>query len=236
MAAAVRVAGAPAVRLSSRLQLAISFVPHPPPAPSSTTRRRGRRRGRGGSAAALTTADVRVVIRRHFPVAGPRGGGARIVQEVAEDIALRRRPARELRAPGRVAMALAEDVLPRVAHPFDRGAVAAAGAEICARVAAACADPRAGVVVLVVVDTLARPVVPSLRRPPACKPVMMWSGGAAGVKDAIARADEPCAGLEAAESGLPVAVAKEQPRHVGVIGDRRPPKPVEERFKGWLPW
>ncbi|CAL4922410.1 unnamed protein product [Urochloa decumbens] len=226
--AAAHVACVPAVRLSSRLQLAISFIP-----PPSTTRRR-----RGGRSAAALTADVRVVIRRHFPVAVPRGAGGgsgvRIVQEVAEDMALRRRPAQELRAPGRVARSLAEDVLSRVAHPFDRGAVAAAGGEICARVAAACADPRVdaggGVRVLVMVDTFARPVVPLRRsRPPPCKPVMMtWSGGAAGVKDVIARAEEPCTGLE--------PPAKEQTRHVGVIGDRRPSSPVEERFQGWLPW
>ncbi|CAN6295275.1 unnamed protein product [Urochloa humidicola] len=240
--AAARVAGVPAVRLSSRLQLAVSFIPQQPPASSSTTHRGGRRR-RGRSAAgapAAQTADVRVVIRRHFPVAGPRGG-ARIVQEVAEDIALRSRPARELGAPSRVARALTEDVLPLVAHPFDRGAVAAAGAEICARVAAACADERVdaggGVRVLVLVDTFACPVVPLRRpRPPPCNKPVMWSGGAAGVKDAIARADEPCTGLDLdrAESGLPAV--KERPRHVGVIGDRRLPKPVDERFQGWLPW
>ncbi|CAN6306803.1 unnamed protein product [Urochloa humidicola] len=237
--AAAPAARVPAVRLSSRLQLAVSFIPQPP-ASSSTTRRGGRRRGRR-SAAGPPTADVQVVIRRHFPVAGPRGGGgARIVQKVAEDIALRRRPARELGEPGRVARALAEDVLPRVAHPFDRGAVAAVGAEICARVAAACADERvdagagSGVRVLVLVDTFTCPVVPLRSRQPPCKPVM-WSGGAsARVKDAIARADGTCTGLEPAKSVL--RAAKEQPHHVGVIGDRRPPKPVEERFQGWLPW
>lgn len=43
------------------------------------------------------TADVRVVIRRHFPsvVAAPGGGRTRtVVEKVAEDITLRRRPAR----------------------------------------------------------------------------------------------------------------------------------------------
>ncbi|RCV44992.1 hypothetical protein SETIT_9G418000v2 [Setaria italica] len=221
MAAVVRVAGVQSVRVASRLQIAISFFP-------SSTRRAGRRVGSAGGAPPALTADVRVVIRRHFPAVGPLG--TRIVQKVSEDIALRRRPARKLREPDRVERALAEDVLPLVGHPFDRGAVIATSREICARVAAACADPRvagAGVRVLVMVDTLACPVV-FCPRPP-CKSTM-WSGGA--VKNVIAKADDPCT---EPESGLPAAAAKEQPRPVGVIGDSRA-KPVEERFEGWLPW
>ncbi|PUZ40942.1 hypothetical protein GQ55_9G462800 [Panicum hallii var. hallii] len=214
MAAAARVAGFPAVRLASRLQLATSFFPQP----SSSARRGGRRAGSAAGPPPALTADVRVVIRRHFP-------------KVAEDIALRRRPARGLRGPGRVERALADDVLPVVGHPFDRGAVAAAAGEICAHVAAACADPRVasgGVRVLVLVDTFACPVV--LRPRPPCKP--MWSG--AGVKNTVVKADDPCAGLEPG-SGLPAAAAKEQPRPIGVIGGGRP-EPVEERFRGWVPW
>lgn len=104
---------------------------------------------------------MRIVIRRHFPVAGP-GGGARIAVKVAEDIALRRRPSRKLRGAESVERALAEEVLPLVAHPFDRRAVAASRKEICAHVAAACADPRiarGGAHVLVLIDTFACPVV-----------------------------------------------------------------------------
>jgi len=229
MAAAARVAGVPAVRLASRLQLATSFFPQPP---SSSAARRGGRR-RGGPAAGpppALSADVRVVIRRHFPVAGPRG--TRVVQKVAGDIALRRRPSRGLRGPDRVKRALAEDVLPRVTHPFDRGAVVAASGEICARVAAACADPRVasgGVRVLVLVDTFACPVL--FRPGPPCKPMR---SGVAVVKDAVARAGDQDAGSEPG-SGLPAAAAKEQPRHIGVIGGSRP-EPVEKRFQGWLPW
>ncbi|TVU47238.1 hypothetical protein EJB05_06830, partial [Eragrostis curvula] len=55
--------------------------------------------------------DVRVVIRRHFPVRGP-GGTQIVVEKVAEDIALRRRQSRQLRQPERVDRALAMDVLP----------------------------------------------------------------------------------------------------------------------------
>ncbi|PUZ73233.1 hypothetical protein GQ55_2G457900 [Panicum hallii var. hallii] len=225
MAAASRVAGVPAVRLASRLHLAASFFPQPP----SSSARRSRRRG--GSAAGpppALTADVSV-IRRHFPVPGPRG--TRDVQKIAEDIALRRRPALSLRKPDRVDRALAEDVLPLVAHPFDRGAVVAAGGEICAYVAAACADPRVasgGVRVQALVDTFACPVV-FCPRPP-CKP--MWSG--AVVKNVIAIADDPCADLEP-ESGLPAAAAKEYPRPIGAI-EGGGPEPVKERFQGWLPW
>ena len=228
MAAAARVAGVPAVRLASRLQLATSFFPQPRSSSSSARRGGGRR----GSSPPALSADVRVVIRRHFPVAGPRG--TRVVQKVAGDIALRRRPSRGLRGPDRVKRALAEDVLPRVTHPFDRGAVVAASGENCAHVAAACADARvasSGVRILVLVDTFACPVV--FRPRPPCKPV--WSGAVVKNKNVmIARADDTCAGLEPG-SGLPTAAAKEQPRSIGVIGGGLP-EPLEERFQGWLPW
>ncbi|KAF8731200.1 hypothetical protein HU200_016524 [Digitaria exilis] len=226
MAATARVCSVPAVRFSSRLQLATSFIPQPSTRHSGSSGRRG-----GGSAAAppAMTADVRVVIRRHFPVVG---GGTRVV--VADDIALRRRPTRGLRGPGRVERALAEEVLPLVAHPADRAAVAAARREICAHVAAACADARVatgGVRVLVLVDTFAVAVV--LRRPrvmmmmmPCCKPTTTVANDG----------DEPCKGLET-ESGLAAAAGKEeQPRPIGVIGDGRPEPTVEKRFDGWLPW
>ncbi|OEL21190.1 hypothetical protein BAE44_0017790 [Dichanthelium oligosanthes] len=227
MAVAARVGGVPSVRLSSRLQVAASFIPQSPS--SSSTRRGGRRGGSAEGPPPALTADVRVVIRRHFPVVGPRG--TRIVQKIAEDIALRRRPSRELRGPDRVERALAEDVIPLVDHPFDRGAVVAASREICAHVAAACADPRiasGGVRVLALVDTFACPLVFRLR--PPCKP--MWSSGAVKNVTIIARADDQRTGLEL-ESGLPAA--KEQPGPIRVIGDTRP-KPVEERFEAWLPW
>ena len=226
MAVAARIAGVPAVCLSRRLQLATSFFPQP--GSSSSSARRGG--GRRGSSPPALSADVRVVIRRHFPVAGARG--TRIVEKVAEDIALRRRPARSLRGPDRVERALAEDVLPLVGHTFDRGAVVAASREICAHVAAACADPRVasgGVRVLVLVDTFACPVL--FRPGPPCKPMR---SGVAVVKDAVARAGDQDAGSEPG-SGLPAAAAKEQPRHIGVIGGSRP-EPVEKRFQGWLPW
>nr|CAB3496085.1 unnamed protein product [Digitaria exilis] len=234
MAATARVCSVPAVRFSSRLQLATSFIPQPSTRHSGSTRRGGR----GGWAAAppAMTADVRVVIRRHLPVVGPCGTGTRVV--VAEDIALRRRPTRGLRGPGRVARALAEEVLPLVAHPPDRAAVAAARREICAHVAAACTDARVatgGVRVLVLVDTFAVAVV--LPRP---RTTAMWgrSGGAAVKQNASVAddGDEPCKGLET-ESGLAAAAGKEeQPRPIGVIWDGRPEPTVEKRFEGWLPW
>ena len=130
--------------------------------------------------------------------------------------------------------ALAEELLSLVAHPFDRGAVAAARNEICAHVAAACDDQRivrGGARVLVLIDTFACPVV--FRPRPPCKPV--WSGAVVKNKNVmIARADDTCAGLEPG-SGLPTAAAKEQPRSIGVIGGGLP-EPLEERFQGWLPW
>ncbi|KAL6902004.1 hypothetical protein ACP4OV_004880 [Aristida adscensionis] len=206
-------AGVPAVHVASRLHLA-TFFPSSPRGRSTT-----------GPPPALT-ADVRVLIRRHFPFPALAAGPCcaprrRAVAKVAEDISLRRRASRKLRASERVARAIAEEVLPRVAHPFDRGAVAAAGEEICARVAAACADPRiarGGAHVLVLIDTFACPVV--VRPPPPRKP--------AQARSFVAKTANPCMDLEGS-----VPAKKRQP--VGVIGDQRP-KPVEQRFNGWVPW
>ncbi|KAL6644995.1 hypothetical protein ACP70R_016603 [Stipagrostis hirtigluma subsp. patula] len=209
-------AGVPAVRLSSRLQVATFFAE-----PSAASR--GSRPGSTRPPPALTV-DVRVVVRRHFPVVGPCG--TRIVEKVAEDIALRRRPSRKLRGTERVEQAIAEEVLPRVAHPFDRGAVVAATKEICARVAAACADPRiahAGAHVLVLIDTFACPVV--FRPAPPRKPPQ---GVVSAPKSVIVKTGNPCMDLD---SSLPA----KKPESVGVIGDQRP-KPVDEMFKGWVPW
>ncbi|KAM0865972.1 hypothetical protein ACQ4PT_042917 [Festuca glaucescens] len=147
--------GVRAIRLSSRLQLAAFFPPS------------GQRGRRGSAPPPALMVDVRVIIRRHFPV-----GRGRIVQEVAEDILLRRQQARKLRLPERVERALAEEVLPLVEHPFDRGAVVAAREKICKYVAGACADPRLakrGAQVLVLLDTFACPV---FLRPPPRKPMM----------------------------------------------------------------
>jgi hypothetical protein len=108
--------------------------------------------------------DVRVIIRRHFPI----GQGNQMVQKVANDMVLRRQQARKLRLPERVEHALAEDVLPLVEHPFDRDAVVAATGKISNYVAAACSDPRlakGGAQVLVLLDTFACPV---LLRPRSC--------------------------------------------------------------------
>ncbi|KAG8063551.1 hypothetical protein GUJ93_ZPchr0003g17065 [Zizania palustris] len=142
-------AGLPVVRVGRRLQLASTF---------STPG--GRRRGSAGPPPALM-ADVRVVVRRHFPV-GPKGV---IIEKVADDIALRRQPSRKLRRPELVERALAEHVLPFIGHPIDRSAVAIAIKEISAYVSKACADPRlatGGVQVLVLLDTFA---FPTLLRP-----------------------------------------------------------------------
>uniref|UniRef100_A0A0D9VTC8 Uncharacterized protein n=1 Tax=Leersia perrieri TaxID=77586 RepID=A0A0D9VTC8_9ORYZ len=138
----------PAVRVGSRLHLASVF-----------SRPAGcQRRGSGGSPPAALMADVRVVIRRHFPV-GPKGV---IVEKVSDDIALRRQPSRRLRTPERVERALAEQVLPFVEHPIDLRAVAIASKQICAYVSAACSDPRlanGGVQVLILLDTFACPTL-----------------------------------------------------------------------------
>ncbi|TVU47232.1 hypothetical protein EJB05_06824, partial [Eragrostis curvula] len=218
--------GVPAVRVASRLQLATYFTSaSPSPSPSS---RRGGRHGCIGPPPALT-ADVRVVIRRHFPVHGP--GGTRIVEKVAEDIALRQRPSRLLRAPENVDRALAKDVLPLVRHPFDRGAMVTAGKEICAHVAAACADARiahGGAHVLVLIDTFACPVV--FRRPPPGKPMQRVVRAPPKTLVVVKNADR-CMDVED-------TVPADQLKPVGVIGDKRP-KPAaaeEEMFKGWVPW
>jgi hypothetical protein len=175
--------------------------------------------------------DVRIIIRRHFPVrVGP--GRTRIIEKVAEDIDLRRRPSRKLRGPERVERALAEGVLPRVEHPFDRGAVVAASKDICAHVSTACADPRlaeGGAHVLVLIDTFACPVV--FRPPPQCELMMR---NASAPKSFVERMANPCMDVE---SRLP---AKEPRWPISVIGDGKH-KPVEEpcveeRFDGWLPW
>ncbi|KAL6644994.1 hypothetical protein ACP70R_016602 [Stipagrostis hirtigluma subsp. patula] len=219
----LRAAGVPAVRLDSRLHLA-TFFPSSSPSLSS---RRGARHGSAGPPPALT-ADVRVVIRRHFPVVGPCG--TRIVaKKVAEDIVLRRRPSRKLRGTEDVERALAEEVLPRVAHPFDRGAVVASRKEICARVAAACADARiahGGAHVLVLIDTFARPVV--LRLPPPCKTTTQ--GVVRAPKSFAVRPAGTCIDMDS-KSSPPAKKSKP----IGVIGDGRP-KPTEERSKGWVPW
>jgi hypothetical protein len=167
------------VHVSSRLQLASTYF--------SCSDRGGhmyRRRGSAPGPPPAMMADVRVVVRQHFPVvvAGPAGRTTRIAETVSDDIALRRRTSRKLRQPEYVKRALAEDVLPLVRHDFDRDAVAAAGMEISAYVSAACADVRlaqGGVHVLVLVDTFACPVL--FRRaaaPPPCKPPMMMPSGA----------------------------------------------------------
>ena len=168
------------------------------------------------------TADVRVVIRRHFPVVGP-GGGTRIAEKVAQDIALRRRPSRRLRLPESVGRALADEVLPLVAHPFDRGAVAAARNEICAHVAAACDDQRivrGGARVLVLIDTFACPVV--FRPPPPCKPAPQRVVCAPG---------NLVAATATQSMDLEIKVPTKKPNPYGAIGDRRPKLVVEEAPK-----
>jgi hypothetical protein len=259
--------GFPAARLSSRVQLAVFFTGD---SPSSSSRRGdGGRHGLKGPLPALT-AEVRVVIRRHFPVGGPCG--TRMVETVAEDIALRRRPSRALREPESVDRALAMDVLPHVRHPFDRGAVVAAGKKICAHVAAACAHPRighGGAHVLVLIDTMACPVV--LRRPPwSNKPMMEPVVCPAPPSNKMMMKPVFCPppsnkpkklivcppppsnesmgrGVclsprsfvlsKAADPILPfasTAESAEKVKRVGVIGDRRPKRMVEERFDDYL--
>jgi len=168
------------------------------------------------------TADVRVVIRRHFPVVGS-GGSTRIAEKVAQDIALRRRPSRRLRLPESVGRALADEVLPLVAHPFDRGAVAAARDEICAHVAAACDDQRigrGGARVLVLIDTFACPVV--FRPPPPCKPAPQRVVCAPG--NLVATTATQSMDLE-------IKVPTKKPNPYGAIGDQRSKLLVEEAPK-----
>lgn len=208
----------PAVHLTSRLQLATFFPP---------SSRGGRRGSAGPPPPPALMADIRVVIRRHFPV----GPDNRIVEKVAEDIALRRQQSRKLRRPERVERALAADVLPLVKHPFDRGAVVAARNEVCAYVSGACADPRlakGGVQVLVLLDIFA---CPTLFLPPPCKRIR--NTGPASAKRLVVRTN-PCMEVDLGSTTVP---AKKPPQSVGTIGDRRRLKPVkEERFEGWLPW
>lgn len=220
--------GVPAVRLARRLQLATFFATES----TTSSNRIGRQTGsRSRGQPPALTADVRIVIRRHFPVVGP--GGTRIAMEVAEDIALRRRPSRKLRRPERVERALAAEVLPLVAHPFDRGAVVASWKEICAHMAAACADPRiarAGAHVLILIDTFACPVVfRRLPLPPKPMKTVVACACACAPKKLVVTSVKPC--MEP-KSDVPVPGKKP----VGVIGDRRPKPEVEERYKGWVPW
>ncbi|KAG0551305.1 hypothetical protein BDA96_01G411900 [Sorghum bicolor] len=221
--------GVPAVRLASRLQLATFFATD---STSPSNRCRRQQAGSRRRQAPALTADVRVVIRRHFPVVVV-GGGTRIAVEVAEDIALRRRPSRKLRGAESVERALAQEVLPLVAHPFDRGAVAASRKQICAHVAAACADPRiarCGAHVLVLIDTFACPVV-FRRLPVPLPPKPMKAVVACAPKSFVVTSAKPCC-MEELESDVPVPGKKP----VGVVGDRRPKPVVEERYKGWVPW
>jgi len=219
--------GVPAVRLASRLQVATFFATD---STTSSSNRSGRQQaGSRRHQPPALAADVRIVIRRHFPVVSP-GGGTLIAVKVAEDIALRRRPSRKLRGAESVERALAEEVLPLVAHPFDRGAVVASRKEICAHVAAACADPRiaqGGAHVLVLIDTFACPVV-FLRLPLPPKP--MKTVVACAPNNFVVTSVKPC--MEELESVVPVPEKKP----VGVIGDRKPKPVVEERYKGWVPW
>ncbi|CAM0880017.1 unnamed protein product [Alopecurus aequalis] len=207
--------GVPAVRLSCHLHLAAFFPP-------SGARGAGRRRSAPTPALMV---DLRVVIRRNFPV-GP--GSRRIVHEVAEDIVLRRQHARKLRLPERVERALAADVLPLVEHPFDRGAVVASTEKICDYVASVCADLRlakGGAQVLVLLVTSAcpaflRPLPRKLMRIPA--------------KHGVVTMRIPASACTKTKSGI-AAAAVEKARPIGVIGDGHQKQP-EERWKGWLPW
>ncbi|KAL5219367.1 hypothetical protein ABZP36_020051 [Zizania latifolia] len=236
-----RLPGVPVLRVGSSLHLASFF---PPP---------GGRRGSARSPPALM-ADVRIVIRRNFPV-GPMGP---IVERVAVDIALRRQPSRKLRCPECVERALAEHVVPFVKHPFDRRAVAIASKKICGYVSAACADPRladGGVQVLVLLDTFA---CPTLLRP-APRPRKHSSTGSPEFGVAVRTC--PCMEIElesksnesraasptSAEHGgdiletcrcMKIGVkSKEQQRSGGTIGDGRPAKAGGvDRLQGWVPW
>ncbi|CAM0951836.1 unnamed protein product [Alopecurus aequalis] len=217
-------AGVPAVRLSKRLQLAAFFPP---------SGRGGRRRSAPTPALMV---DVRVVIRRHFPISP---GSRIVVQEVAEDIVLRRQHARKLRLPERVERALAADVLPLVEHPFDRGAVVASTEKICEYVARVCADPRlakGGARVLVLLDTFA---CPAFLRPLPRKPMRIPPAKHAVVTMRTNACTKTESGIVAAAAVVPA----EKERPIGVIGDGQPKQVddmfkggAEERWKGWLPW
>ncbi|KAL5209142.1 hypothetical protein ABZP36_004765 [Zizania latifolia] len=230
--------GVPAVRVGSSLHLA-SFFSTP-----------GRRRGSARSPPELM-ADVRVVIRRHFPV----GSKGLIVERVADDIALRRQPSRKLRRPECVESALAEHVLPFVQHPIDRRAVASASKQICEYVSRACADPRlanTGVQVLVLLDTFA---CPTLLRPAPRKQSTTDTCPEFGVAvrtcpcmdiDQESKQPELCMSPTLAERGdilrtcrcMEIGVkSMEPPRSVGTIGDGRPAKAGGvDRLQGWVPW
>ncbi|KAL5210667.1 hypothetical protein ABZP36_006290 [Zizania latifolia] len=193
-------------------------------------------------------ADVRVVIRRHFPV-GPKG---LIVERVADDIALRRQPSRKLRRPECVERALVEHVLPFVEHPFDRRAVAIASKQICEYVSGACADPRladAGVQVLVLLDTFACPTL--LRPAPRKQSTIDTPEFGVAVRtcrmDIDLESKQPgLASPTSAERGdilrtcqcTEIGVKSKEPlKSVGTIGDGRPAKAGGvDRLQGWVPW
>ncbi|KAL5209925.1 hypothetical protein ABZP36_005548 [Zizania latifolia] len=208
----------------------------------------GRRRGSARSPPALM-ADVRVIIRRHFPV-GPKG---LIVERLADDIALRRQPSRKLRRPECVERALAEHVLPFVEHPIDRRTVAIASKQICEYVSRACADPRlanAGVQVLVLLDTFA---CPTLLRPAPQKQSTTDTP-----EFGVAVRTCPCMDIDleskqpeltsptSAERGdilrtcrcMEIGVKSKEPlKSVGTIGDGRPAKAGGvDLLQGWVPW
>ncbi|KAL5217674.1 hypothetical protein ABZP36_018358 [Zizania latifolia] len=196
-------AGLPVVRVGSRLQLASTF-----------SEPGGQRRGSAGPPPALM-ADVRVVVRRHFPV-GPKG--VIIEKKVADDIALRRQPSRKLRRPELVERALAEHVLP------------------------ACADPRlatGGVQVLVLLDTFA---LPTLLRPSPRKQSRDDSlefGVAVRTCPCMETAPaskKPSLSCWCMEFGA----GSRRPRSVGTIGDARRKQLVGEEDQklelGWSLW
>ncbi|KAF8683969.1 hypothetical protein HU200_044918 [Digitaria exilis] len=226
--------GVPSVRLSSRLQMIATYAADSAPSSSRHSARRGQH-------PPALTVDVRVVIRRHFPVVavGPAGSTRRIAEKVAADIALRRRPSRKLREPESVERALAEEVLPLVSHPFDRGAMAAASKKISARVAAACVDPpvaRGGARVLVIVDTFACPVVALRRRPP---PPLLKLVPRRNVACCAPEGNCFVAGTETQRLDLELEtkMPAKKPNPYGVIGDRRSKPAVEEgsKLEGWTP-
>ncbi|KAG8096473.1 hypothetical protein GUJ93_ZPchr0013g36662 [Zizania palustris] len=197
----------PAIRVRSSLYLATFF---------STP---GRRRGSARSPPALM-ADVRVVIRRHFPI-GPNG---LIVKKVTDDIALRRQQSRKLRSPECVERALAEHVLPFVEHPIDRHTLAIKSKQICEYVSGVCADPRlanAGVQILVLVDTF------------TCRTLLRPAPRKQSTTDSP-DFDVAVRTCRCMEIGVK---SKEPPRSVGIIGDGRPAEACGvDRLQGWLPW
>ncbi|OEL22407.1 hypothetical protein BAE44_0016570, partial [Dichanthelium oligosanthes] len=136
-----------------------------------------------------------------------------------------------LREPERVEQALAEELLPLVAHPFDprrrgRGHEADLLARTWPRPAPGSASNRAARACLLR-STPSRAPRRSAPRPD--KPV----GSAACAPESLVvrttSANNPCMESES-------TVAAQIPKPCGVIGDRRPEPVVEERFKGWVPW